>query len=232
MDVEPFSAIEYGRRVGYFSVVDLFRQRQVPFAVAIDAVTAIYFPEIVDYAAELGAEFIARGVSNERPISSAMSAGGERAYVETSITAVTIATGTQPIGWASPQYSESPNTPSILAEAGMRYVLDWPNDEQPYVGRNGLWYVPPMLDLDDEYSSSPPRNTEAEQFGCDIREAFDRLALDGDTSGRIMVVNLNGHISGQPFRLLHLERSIDHIVRSGGSWVTTPRDVLHSLEIG
>ena len=33
---------------------------------------------------------------------------------------------------AGPEYGESENTVAILADEGIRYVCDWPNDDQPY----------------------------------------------------------------------------------------------------
>ena len=46
--------------------------------------------------------------------------------------AIEAAAGRRPAGWHGPEYGESARTPTLLAELGVRYVLDWPNDEQPY----------------------------------------------------------------------------------------------------
>ena len=62
------------------------------------------------------------------------------------------ATGTAPVGWLGPEYGESARTPQLLAQAGIRYVCDWVNDEQPYAMKTSqgeLYALPIMLELDD-----------------------------------------------------------------------------------
>ena len=39
---------------------------------------------------------------------------------------------TRPAGWLSIARSQSWNTPRLLADAGVGYMLDWVNDELPY----------------------------------------------------------------------------------------------------
>src|SRR5205823_7594464 len=62
------------------------------------------------------------------------------------------ATGQPVTGWLSPSVSESLRTLDVLAEAGVRYVLDWVNDDWPYELRargGALWALPCSHELDD-----------------------------------------------------------------------------------
>ncbi|WP_206641216.1 hypothetical protein [Nonomuraea polychroma] len=45
---------------------------------------------------------------------------------------IEMATGQRPRGWLGPAVTETFQTPSLLAELGLSYVLDWTNDDQPY----------------------------------------------------------------------------------------------------
>jgi predicted deacetylase len=84
-----------------------------------------------------------------------MSEHPARAYIHTAITTLRQATGQSPQGWLGPDYGESARTPQLLAEAGIRYVCDWVNDEQLYrmhaPGRE-LFALPLTLELDDVHA--------------------------------------------------------------------------------
>ena len=117
--------------MGIFRVLDSLERHGIKPTVAMDAVTAEHYPYLVDHCLRRGCEIIGHGISASRMITSRMSAEDEREYIHSSIEALTRATGSAPAGWLGPEYGESARTPQLLAEAGIRYVCDWANDEQP-----------------------------------------------------------------------------------------------------
>jgi hypothetical protein len=40
-------------------------------------------------------------------------------------------TGKQPVGWLGPGFTQTLDTPENLAEAGIKYICDWPVDDEP-----------------------------------------------------------------------------------------------------
>jgi allantoinase len=54
------------------------------------------------------------------------------------------ASGTRPLGWLDAGLAETGDTLDYLAEAGVRYVCDWVNDDQPYLVEIG---TPPLVSL-------------------------------------------------------------------------------------
>ena len=42
------------------------------------------------------------------------------------------ATGQRPRGWLGPGLTETFNTPQLLGELSLSYVLDWTSDDQPF----------------------------------------------------------------------------------------------------
>src|SRR5205807_8344104 len=48
------------------------------------------------------------------------------------IECIEAASGKQPVGWLGAGLVETWNTLDYLAEAGIRFVCDWVNDDQPY----------------------------------------------------------------------------------------------------
>ena len=95
--------------------------------------------------------------------------------------------------------------PDLLAAAGIRYVCDWGNDEQPYkmTPQTGeLYALGVHAYLDDNYIHLHGRRTINEVNRL-WREWFDGLYTDGATTGRVMVLHLHPWIMGQPWRIRH-----------------------------
>ena len=122
---------EYGHRVGIFRVLDVLEKYGITPTVAMDALTAEHYPYLVQHCKQRGCEIIGHGIG-VRMLTGNMSEPQEQAYIQQSIATLQRATGTAPAGWLGPEYGESARTPQLLAQAGIRYVCDWVNDEQPY----------------------------------------------------------------------------------------------------
>ena len=214
-DITAWSHREYGHRVGIFRVLDVLEKHGVPPTIAIDAMTAEHYPFLVRHCLTRGGEIIAHGISATRMITSRMSEAEEREYVRTSIDAVAKATGKAPVGWLGPESGESERTPQLLAEAGMRYVCDWANDEQPYrmnVPQGELFALPVSLPLDD-VNALWDRRMDIDRYGQMIRETFDMLYTDGAANPRLLVLTLHPFLIGQPFRIGCLDAALEHIAK-------------------
>src|SRR5262249_12135394 len=146
---------------------------QLAGAVAIDAMTAERYPFIVDYCRSRHMEFVAHGISASRIISSAMTEAQERSYIRESLARIGSATGRKISGWLGPAQSESTVTPRLLDEAGLDYVLDWPNDEQPFAMHTPrrLISLPTLFALDDAYFMLARAGT-SDDYGRSIVVAF------------------------------------------------------------
>jgi peptidoglycan/xylan/chitin deacetylase (PgdA/CDA1 family) len=226
LDPRPFpdyarlSHREYGHRVGIFRVLDVLERHRIPPTVAMDVLTAEHYPYLVRHCRQGGCEIIGHGISVSRMITSRMSEAEERQYLQEAVDRLTRAVGTTPVGWLGPEYGESARTPQLLAEIGMRYVCDWPNDEQPYrmTARQGeLFALPIMLELDD-VNALWYRRLAIDRYAELLVESFERLYRDGAHSGRLLVLNLHPWLIGQPFRIGYLERALGAMVRRQGVW--------------
>ncbi|HEY7710245.1 MAG TPA: polysaccharide deacetylase family protein, partial [Candidatus Entotheonella sp.] len=172
---------DYGHRVGIFRVFEVLEKYRIPPTVAMDALTAEHYPELVRHCQRRGCEIIAHGISASRMITSRMTEQEERQYIHTAIAALARATGTTPTGWFGPEYGESARTPQLLAQAGMRYVCDWANDEQPYrmkTAQGELFVLPIMLELDDVHALWD-RRVPIDRYEQLLCESFNTLYRDG-----------------------------------------------------
>jgi allantoinase len=227
-DIRVTSHREYGKRVGVYRLLDVLEKHGMPATVSMDALTAQNYPYLVKHCIERGCEIIAHGVSLSRMITSQMSEAEERKEIKTAIDAVEKATGKAPLGWFGPEYGESHRTPQLLAEAGIRYVCDWVNDEQPYpmTTKKGELYALPMnLDLDDDFALRE-RKYPMDEYSKLLVDAFDTMHKDGSETGRVLTLNLHAWTSGQPFRTYYLDQALGRMMGKGSVWAATGREII------
>ena len=227
-DIAGYSQREYGNRVGVFRILRVLDKHGVKPTVAMDRTIAEHYPYLVKEVRESGVEVIAHGASARQIIHAGMSEAEERAYIRESVEAVAKATGRRPVGWSSPDFQESVNTPELLAAEGIRYVCDWSNDEQPYrmtVKSGELYSLGVDLDLDDIALHFNGGRLIGE-YGQIIRDTFDGLYRDGATSGRVMVLNVHPWVMGHPWRIKYLDQALAHIDGYAGVWKASGQEIV------
>src|SRR5436190_10035337 len=110
---------------------------------ALNSEVCDHHPEIIEEAGRLGWELIGHNQTNALRLTE-MDGAGERAAVRATIARIGAASGKRPVGWLGAGLAETWNTLDYLAEAGIRYVCDWVNDDQPYLFEIGN---PPLVSL-------------------------------------------------------------------------------------
>ena len=227
-DYSLFSHREYGHRVGIFRVLDALEHHGIKATVAMDVLTAENYPYLVKHCKDRGCEIIGHGVSASQVITNNMPEEEELDYIQASIEALRRAIGTAPVGWLGPEYGESSRTPQLLARAGISYVCDWANDEQPYpmkADSGELFALPATLELDDIIALWD-RRVPIDRYAQLLKESFDTLYQDGEQNGRLMVLNLHPWLIGQPFRIGYLNDALEHMVRRSGVWPATGSQII------
>jgi allantoinase len=220
---------EYGHRVGIFRLLDVLEKHGIPPTIAMDALTAEHYPYLVRHCLQRGCELMAHGIAATRMITSKMSEQEERDYIRTAIDTLTRATGgSPPNGWLGPEYGESSRTPQLLAQAGIQYVCDWVNDEQPYrmaTPEGELFALPLMLELDDAHALWE-RRVRPNRYGQLLQEGFERLYTDGAQSGRLLVIHLHPWLMGQPFRLRYVDAALGAMQQRQGVWAAHGKSIV------
>ena len=150
-DVLNFAWRDYGVRVGVWRMIDVLDRHHIRATVALNSDVCIHYPQIIDATRKLGWEHMGHGRTNSELINQ-QSEDEERELIGEALQTIENATGQRPKGWLSPSLTESLNTPDLLADAGVEYLADWANDEQPYyfnVRRNNLLSVPYSIEIND-----------------------------------------------------------------------------------
>ncbi|HJM22060.1 MAG TPA: polysaccharide deacetylase family protein [Acidimicrobiales bacterium] len=211
---------EYGHRVGIFRLLDTLERHGVPVTVAVDALTSINYPWLMKHIAERNCEVVGHGFSASRLITSKMDDNVETEVITESLDALEETTGIRPTGWFSPEGVESSRTPQLLAAAGIQYVFDWPNDEQPYAmttPTGNLTSLPLFLEIDDEFALWHRRASLASWEDM-IVSAARRLHSDGKDSARHLIFTLRPWLTGQPFRIRSLDRALAQVMSLDDVW--------------
>jgi allantoinase len=224
-DVLNWSWREYGNRVGAWRCLELLDQLQLPAAALVNTALYDHCPELVAACVARGDEIVAHGHTNSERQGS-MEEALEAALIVQCRDHIARDSGTAPKGWLSPWISESLHTPDLLAEAGYHYTLNWCHDDQPVRmhtrGGGALWAVPYPQELND-IPMVMARQMDARDFVDMVIDHFDEMLEQSRRQPLVMGLALHPYIFGQPYRLRHLRRALQHIQsRNDRIWLTTP----------
>lgn len=236
-DVLNYSWREYGNRVGAWRCLELLDGLAMPSAALINTALYDHCPELIAACVARGDELVGHGHSNaERQ--GVLDEAGERLLLEQCREQMLTRSGQAPKGWLSPWISESLVTPDLLAETGYHYTLNWCHDDQPVAMRTrsgkSLWAVPYPQELND-IPMIIARQMDAKDFAQMIIDQCDEMLRQtraADAPALVMGIALHPYIVGQPYRLAHLRRALQHVAAArdrGELWMSTPGAILEHV---
>ena len=236
-DVLNYAWREYGNRVGAWRCLELFDQLALPSAAIVNTALLDHCPELVAACVERGDELVGHGHSNaERQ--GVLDEAGERELLLHCRERMRQAGHAAPAGWLSPWISESRVTPDLLAETGYRYTLNWCHDDQPLPmrtrGGQTLWSVPYPQELND-IPMIVARQMDAKDFAQMIVDNLDEMLAQASQQPLVMGIALHPYVVGQPYRLRHLRRALEHVAAArdaGTVWMSTPGAICeHAMRV-
>ena len=203
-----------------------WRDYGVRGTVALNADVAHHYPRIIEAGRALGWECMGHGLNNSVVINGQPEAE-ERQIVAEVVDTIRQATGRAPRGWLSPALTESHRSLDLLAEAGIDYVANWVNDDQPYpmrVKTGTMLSLPYSVEIND-YTAFLEQGRTGEEFAQTICDQFDVLYEDGASTGRVMAICLHPFLIGQPHRSRHFARALAHVTSRREVWVATGAEI-------
>jgi peptidoglycan/xylan/chitin deacetylase (PgdA/CDA1 family) len=217
---------DYGARVGIWRVLDVLDRHGVRASVLLNADVAERYPQIVAAGREREWTWLAHGRNNST-LTHGLSESEERAELTAIVETIERATGGRPRGWLGPGLTETYNTPRLLRELGLTYILDWTADDQPFaLSVDGLLSVPYTVELND-LGLFLSRGLTGPQFVQLVKDQLEQLLADAEATGagRVLPLALHPFVIGQAFRAKYLDQALDHIVHHPGVWVTTSDEI-------
>jgi peptidoglycan/xylan/chitin deacetylase (PgdA/CDA1 family) len=183
-----------------------------------------HYPQIIQAGRERQWAWLAHGKTNSI-LQADMMPADERVFLKAVVETIAKAVGRRPQGWMGPGLTETFETPTILKELGLSYVLDWCADDQPFaLSVPGLISVPYAIELNDINLFVAKSLTGADFYRA-VVDQFDQLYEDSAQSGRVMALALHPFVIGQPFRHKYLAKALAYIVSREGVWLTTSDEI-------
>jgi len=219
------SLFEYGSRVGVWRLLDLFRDRGVPLTLFAVAMAMERNPKVAEVALRDGHEICSHGY---RWINyHGMQIDEEREHMRRAIDIQKRITGERPLGWYTGRTSENTRM-LVAADGGFLYDADDYSDDLPFwsriVGKPHL-IVPYTLDTNDMRFSTPQGFNCGDQFFTYLKDAFDCLYREGETTPRMLSIGLHCRIIGRPARLQALARFLDYVRGHDRVWLARRVDI-------
>jgi peptidoglycan/xylan/chitin deacetylase (PgdA/CDA1 family) len=231
-NVRSYAWRDYGNRVGAWRLLELAEAYDLPYGVLLNTALYDYCPELVAAFSARGDEIVGHGRTNsERQID--MSMAEERACLQEVSEMIERHEGKKPGGWLAPYVCQTQHTPELLKQAGYRYMMDWPLDDQPIWFRTAdgpLLSIPYAHDLNDSLEVVT-RRTSSQVLCENLIDQFDEMLAESARRPLVMGVVLHSFILGQPHRLRRFRSVVEHILKHRDRiWITRPGDICGFIE--
>jgi peptidoglycan/xylan/chitin deacetylase (PgdA/CDA1 family) len=231
-DYRSWTQREYGLRIGVFRIIEALQEIGIQPVVAANSMVLPRVPEVLQLLKDSKAEWLAHGVAATRLMHANMPLEEQQSHIATSLNGLQTFTGQASQGWLSQDWGTSPHTYGLLADAGVRYTLDWGNDDQPYWmqpaghSQQSLLAIPMSSEWDD-VQGQWFRPVEPSQHAQQIFEAAAQMRNECLQHQRSAVMGLGIHpwVWGMPSRIRYLRDLLSKLKQADGMAFTTPQTI-------
>lgn len=215
---------EYGMRVGIWRLMDALGNRDLKASAAINARVCEGAGEPVARAMnEAGWRFIGHGYNQ----AALHTVEDQQENIRKSFEVLSDFTGVAPQGWLGPGLHETLDTIDYLAEAGFKFVTDWPMDEHPVeISTSGgpMVALPYTMELSD-LPMMVVHQHQSKVWLDRVVDQFDRLYQEGEQQPRVMSMSVHPYIMGVPHRIKYFEQALDHVLGHEDVWFATAEEI-------
>jgi len=223
-DIPNWAWHEYGNRVGFWRLIEVFDELKIPAVLAINGSAIRSYEPIAHAGLKRGWEFIGHGFTQKNM----QKVENEREDIVLTRNAIREFTGKGPRGWLGPGLTETWETPDILAEEGFDYVADWVLDDQPVrlKTRGGTIASIPYTQECNDVAMMLIQHHVAAEYRNRAVDQFDQIYRDSAGSARIMALVVHPYIMGAPHRLRYFREALQHMRRREDAVFWTGEQIL------
>jgi len=214
---------DYGARVGIWRVIDILDRYGIRASALLNSEAALHYPQIIEAGTQRNWAWLAHGKTNSE-LHTAVAPDDERILLSTVVDTIAQATGERPRGWLGPGLTETFQTPEILKDLGLSYILDWCDDQPFPLNVPGMISVPYSVELNDIILFLS-NGWSGEEFYRAVVDQFEQLYSESAQSGRVMTLALHPFVIGQPFRARYLAKALEYITSRDGVWLATRDEI-------
>lgn len=225
---------EYGNRVGFWRLIEMFDELDIPCQAQLNTAIYDHAPDIAAKLRSRGDEFVGHGHTNSDE-QGGLPEAEEKTLIEACAARIAEEEGTAPIGWMSPWLSNSPVTPDLLEESGYRYFMDWTTDDQPvwFKTRSGgrILSMPYPVECNDNRALVWFRYS-SQEFADMLIDQFDEMLRQAENGTPVVCpISLHPFSVGRPYRMGAMRRVYEHILKHKDRiWLTRPADICRHVE--
>ena len=210
---------EYGSRAGFWRIMRVFAERQLPMTIFGCALALERNPAAAQAIVAAGHDICCHGWRWVEHFK--LGEAEERDHIRRAIESLERTVGARPLGWYC-RYGPSVNTRRLVVEeGGFLYDSDAYNDDLPYYveegGRSHLVVPYTLTNNDVKYGTS--NFGTGEDFFTYCREAFDFLYAEGASQPKMMSIGMHMRLLGHPGRASGLARLLDHMQSRRDVWI-------------
>lgn len=223
-DLAAESLFEYGSRVGFWRLWNLFAERELPLTVFGCALALERNPRVAEVIRHSDNDVCCHGWRWIQHYQ--LSRDQEREHIRKAIASLQRTVGERPYGWYC-RYAPSVNTRELLAEeGGFLYDSDYYGDELPVwttvQGKPHLIVPYSLTHNDAQFGNGMATASLWFEF---LRDSFDMLYKEGASQPKMMSVGLHTRLVGHPGRAAGLARFLDYVKKHEDVWVTRRIDI-------
>ena len=223
-DLAAEGMFEYGSRVGFWRLMRLFQERNLPMTLFACALALERNPEAAAAVRESGFDICCHGWRWVKHFE--LTEAEEREHIARAVASLEKTVGQKPAGWYC-RYGPSVNTRRLVVEhGGFLYDSDYYGDELPFWvtvdGKPQLIVPYSLVTNDGKYAGWVGTSDDWFSF---VRDAFDMLYAEGVETPKMMSVGLHMRLIGHPARAAGLQRLLDYMMARRGVWITRRLDI-------
>ena len=213
-DVPNWAWHEYGMRVGFWRFKKLYDSLGIKPTLALNARVVVDYPRVAQACLDAGWEFMGHSYE-QMPIHKVED---QKGMIQKCIHTIEKFTGKKPVGWLGPGLTQTFETPDILAEAGIKYIGDYPYDDEPTEIKtaHGPLVTLPYTVENNDIPMMIVQHHEAAYWTKKCTDTFDQYYLESNERPKIMAIAVHPYISGQPFRINYLKQIYDYVNKHEG----------------
>ncbi|KAL4899315.1 hypothetical protein BDW74DRAFT_183848 [Aspergillus multicolor] len=198
---------DYGRRVGIWRLLRIFREFDVPYSVFLSTDALTVNPALAERLRTENCDIVAHETRSISRVG--LSEEEERADLRACMQQTFRLTGKR-IRGAFPRPPITENTRRVMAEEGLLYDSATTNDDRPYF--------------------SGPGYTGSRDFFSYLKDAFDVLLRDAEMTGSatMMSIGLHARIM-RPERVAAVVKFLEYVLGVEGAWVAKREDIARAF---
>lgn len=215
---------DYGNRVGIWRMIEAMDKYHIRPSVLLNSDVVKHYPQIIEAGVKRNWAWLAHGKNNSN-LHTGLDEAQERIVLKEIVDTISQVTGKPVKGWMGPGLTETHNTPRLIKELGLNYVLDWTADDQPFpMNEKDVISVPYSVELNDIMLFTM-QGLSGEAFLQLVKDQLDQLYKESEHSGRVLALALHPFVIGQAFRNKYFEKALEYISSHEGVWLATSDEI-------